>query len=42
VIGAFAFVGEITESGGAFLLMEDADPDIRILKEAKAEYRKLQ
>ena len=41
MIGAFAFVGEITEGGGALLLMEDADPNIPILKEAKAEYAKL-
>jgi hypothetical protein len=30
------------ESVGSFALWKDADPDIPILKEAKAEYSKLQ
>jgi tetratricopeptide (TPR) repeat protein len=43
---AFAFSGDKTKARGAyqdfFTLWKDADPDIPILKQAKAEYAKLQ
>jgi hypothetical protein len=43
---AYALSGETAKSRAAYLdffaLWKDADPDIPILKEAKAEYAKLQ
>ena len=43
---AYALSGDTTKSSTAyqdfFALWKDADPDIPILKEAKAEYAKLQ
>jgi len=43
---AYALTGEVTNAKAAyqdfFALWKDADPDIPILKQAKAEYAKLQ
>jgi len=43
---AYAFQGETAKARGAYqdflTLWKDADPDIPILKQAKAEYVKLQ
>ena len=43
---AYALTGDTAKAKGAyqdfFILWKDADPDIPILKEAKAEYAKLQ
>jgi hypothetical protein len=43
---SYALQGDVLKSGAAYrellTLWKDADPDISILKEAKAEYAKLQ